>query len=76
MGAREFHIDRGAMLRIDAVEGDSLHVRAGDVWVTQHGDSRDYVLKAGDSMTLSGKGTTLAMAYEPSLLDLRRKDDC
>jgi hypothetical protein len=62
------------MLKIDALAGDRLRVRAGDVWVTQHGDSRDYLLKAGDSMTLSGKGATLATAYKPTLLDLHRED--
>jgi len=74
MGAREFEVNRGAVLKIEALEGDSLHVRFGDVWVTQHKDSKDYLLKAGDSMTLSGKGVTLATAFEPTLLDLYRKD--
>lgn len=74
MGAREFEINQGAVLKIEAREGDSLHVRFGDVWVTQHKDSKDYVLKTGDSMTLSGKGATLATAFKPTLLDLYRKD--
>ena len=74
MGAREFEVTRGAVLKIEAREGDSLHVRLGDVWVTQHKDSKDYLLKTGDSMTLSGKGVTLATAFEPTLLDLHRKD--
>jgi len=74
MGAREFEISQGAMLKIEALEGDSLRVRSGDVWVTQHGDARDYLLKTGDSITLSGKGATLATAYKPTLLDLYRKD--
>jgi len=74
MGAREFRINEGEMLKIDALEGDSLRVRSGDVWVTQHGDSKDYLLKAGDAMILSGKGATLAVAYKPTLLDLYRSD--
>jgi hypothetical protein len=70
----ELEIRQGAWLKIDAREGDSLHVRFGDVWVTQHEDSKDYMLKTGDSMILSGKGVTLATAYKPTLLDLYRKD--
>jgi hypothetical protein len=62
------------MLKIDALAGDSLHVRFGNVWVTQHEDPKDYLLKTGDSMTLSGKGATLATAHKPTLLDLYRKD--
>src|SRR5690349_10507231 len=65
MGAREFELKQGAVLKIDALAGDRLRVRAGDVWITQHEDSKDYILRTGQSMTLSGKGATLAMAYKP-----------
>jgi hypothetical protein len=74
MGAREFEIAKGAMLKIDPLAGDCLRVRWGEVWVTQHEDTRDYMLKTGDSMVLDGKGAMLAVAYKPSLLDLFRAD--
>jgi len=74
MDAREFRIDEGALVKIDAMEGDRLQVRAGEVWVTQHGDSNDYLLKTGSSMALRGGGVLLAMAYKPTLLDLYRSD--
>jgi hypothetical protein len=73
MGAREeFLMVKGAMLRIDPLAGDSLRVRSGEVWVTQFEDTRDYILKTGDSLALTGKGATLAIAYRPTLLDLLR----
>lgn len=68
MDAREFEIEKGALLRIDAEPGDRLHVRLGDVWVTQYGDSKDYVLRSGQSMALSGGGSALAMAYKRTRL--------
>jgi DUF2917 family protein len=74
MGAREFELGRGAILKIDPLAGDSLRVRSGEVWLTQHEDSRDYLLKTGDSMVLSGKGLALATACQPTLLDLFRPD--
>jgi DUF2917 family protein len=74
MGAREFEMVKGAMLRIDPLAGDSLRVRSGEVWVTQSEDPNDYMLKTGDSLTLKGKGAMLAIAYKPTLLDLFRKD--
>ena len=74
MGARGFEIGQGAMLKIEGQEGDRLRVRSGEVWVTQYGDTRDYLLKTGDSLTLSGKGATLATAYKPTALDLYRQD--
>ena len=67
MDAREFEIEKGALLRIDAEAGDRLHVRLGDVWVTQYGDSKDYALRTGESMMLSG-GVALAMAYKRTQL--------
>jgi DUF2917 family protein len=74
MGAREFEIAKGAMLKIDPLAGDSLRVRFGEVWVTQYNDTKDYMLRAGDSMVLNGEGVALATASKPTLLDLYRKD--
>ena len=74
MGAREFEMAKGAMLRIDPLAGDSLRVRSGEVWVTQHADPKDYLLKTGDTLALSDRGATLAVAYEPTLLDLLREE--
>jgi DUF2917 family protein len=72
VGAREFEMVKGAMLRIDPLAGDSLRVRSGEIWVTQSEDPNDYMLKTGDSLTLKGKGAMLAIAYKPTLLDLFR----
>jgi hypothetical protein len=74
MDAREFEIEKGALLRIDAGPGDRLTVRQGDVWVTQHGDSKDYVLRAGESMVVKGQGAVLAMAYKHTLLAWYRSE--
>jgi len=74
MGAREFEIASGAMLKIDPLAGDCLRVRWGEVWVTQFEDTRDYMLRTGDSIVLDGKGAMLAVAYKPTLLDLFRAD--
>jgi hypothetical protein len=74
MSSREFEIDKGALLRIDAQAGDRLQVWLGDVWITQHGDSKDYVLRTGESLILSGEGATLAMAYKRTLLAWYRSD--
>ena len=74
MAMEEFELAKGAMLRIDAAEGDRLRVRFGDVWVTRHADTKDYMLRAGDSMTLSATGATLAVAYKASVLELHRSE--
>ena len=69
----EFEIDRGSIQRIDATAGDRLQVRLGDVWITQHEDSKDYMLRTGESMLLSG-GVTLAMAYKRTQLAWYRSE--
>ena len=74
MEAREFEIDKGRLVRIDAAPGDRLQVRLGDVWVTQQGDSKDYVLRTGESMTLAGGGAALAMAYKHTSLAWYRSE--
>jgi len=68
MIVKEFEIGKGSIQRIDAAAGDRLHVRLGDGWVTQHADSKDYMLRTGESMLLSGGGPALAMAYKRTQL--------
>jgi len=70
MGAKEFEIDEGAMLKIFGRKGERLRVSSGEVWVTQHGDLKDYQLRAGDSLELNGQGLTIANASKPTLLEL------
>lgn len=38
---------------LDHTKGAEVTVRKGCIWLTQHGDSRDIVLKTGQSFTLS-----------------------
>ena len=70
MDTKEFEIGEGALLKIEGRKGGRLSVRSGEVWVTQHGDLNDYLLKDGDTLELNGKGTALANASKPTLLEL------
>jgi hypothetical protein len=38
---------------LDHTKGAEVTVRQGCIWLTQHGDGRDIVLKTGQSFTLS-----------------------
>ena len=51
-----------SLLRIDDQPGITIHVACGELWVTQEGDTRDYYLTAGQSLTLTSRGTVLATA--------------
>jgi hypothetical protein len=74
VGTRKFEIARGETLRIDPLAGDSLHVRLGEVWITQFGDPKDHLMRPGESLILSHEGAVLAVAYKLTLLDLLRND--
>lgn len=55
---------RGATLRVDDGQPHVIDVFEGLVWVTQDGDLRDVILKAGDSFRLDGRGLTLVQAFD------------
>ena len=61
-------LKRGSMLKLEQGRGTAIRVVDGNVWVTQHNDTTDYVMRAGESMVLSGAGTTLIRACEDSSL--------
>jgi hypothetical protein len=74
MSVQEFALGIGEMLKLGASHGASVRVRSGDVWLTQHNDRKDHMLKTGDTMPLNGEGTAIITAYQPTLLELHRKD--
>jgi Protein of unknown function (DUF2917) len=38
---------RGSLMRIDDGKGALIHVREGELWITQEGDPLDYLVKPG-----------------------------
>lgn len=45
-----------------------LRVLSGIVWVTVEGDSRDYVLRAGEAMRLDGRGRAAVQALREATI--------
>lgn len=74
MSTQVMQLAQGDILKVDAVAGMGVAVHAGRVWVTQHDDRHDYMLKRGEGMALKDRGTTMISAFEPSLLELYRQD--
>lgn len=50
----------------------TLTVHSGIFWVTQEDDARDYLLKAGESLSLQARGTTVIEALQAGVLELPR----
>lgn len=67
---RHLDLDDGDTLNLDDARGTTLRVTRGRLWVTQHHDSRDIVLTAGDTWTVERNGRTIAMAQDDSSLSL------
>jgi hypothetical protein len=45
-------------------KGQTITCNAGMVWFTQEGDSKDYILKPGDSVQITGSGRSAVRALQ------------
>jgi hypothetical protein len=61
---------RNGLLGIDDGRGLRVRVAAGAVWLTQHGDARDVVLREGESFVIDRSGRTVVQALDAAELRL------
>jgi hypothetical protein len=61
---------RGSLARIEDGRGLALEIWDGELWITQHGDRRDYFVKPGQRFTINREGRVLAYALRPSHVTL------
>ncbi len=55
----EINLFPGELLNVSMRIGGEIICQAGQLWITQEGDSRDYVLTAGDRFQVGSYGLTL-----------------
>jgi Protein of unknown function (DUF2917) len=63
-------LTEGNLISLPDAEGSTVAVLWGSVWLTQDGDSRDYELNAGESLTIRGDGQTVISAFENSAITI------
>lgn len=63
-------LESGALRRFDSDASLTLTSCEGVAWVTQEGDSQDYVLKAGESVAIHGKRLVVIEALQPAKLKI------
>ncbi len=63
---------RGSIHLLDAA-GVRIACRSGVVWITQHHDTRDIVLHAGETLEIDRCGVTIVQATEPARLTLEER---
>jgi predicted ABC-class ATPase len=61
---------KAAHLRLHDAAGSTVAVLWGAVWLTQEDDSRDYELRAGESMVIRAGGVTLVTAFSDSAVSV------
>ena len=61
---------RGSMLRIEDGRDILIHVREGEVWLTEECERRDRILRAGEWHRLERQGAAIAYAFGRSVLTL------
>lgn len=60
-------------LRLRDAFGWTVKAESGTIWLTQESDSRDIVLKAGDSFVLDRQGAALISPLGEARLSLKRE---
>lgn len=73
-----FALDRDSELRMARIDGRvNVRVRcvSGLLWITQHGDFRDYVLEPGEARTFRGPGSVVIHPIEPSICLIANEHD-
>ena len=61
-------LERGTLLRVRNGAGRKLTAHAGEVWITEQGNPRDVVLRAGRSFTLARPGLAIIEAFSDASL--------
>lgn len=57
---------KGDLLNIGRKPGALIRVEEGALWLTQDGDITDYVVRAGETRRLDGRGTAIVSAFKDS----------
>lgn len=61
---------RGSFVRIEDGRGIALHVREGELWITQEGDARDYLVRSGKAFEVQRNGLVVAYVTRRASLTL------
>ena len=63
-------IERGQLLELDDAEGCRIVCRAGVLWITLDRVCTDFILLAGESLTVDRPGLTIVHAFRSARLNV------
>lgn len=61
-------LQKGEALKVEGRRGMQVQVAYGHVWLTQHRDRNDYLLRAGESLEIRNPGPIVAYGLIDSAL--------
>jgi len=61
---------RGSLMLIEHGRGMQIELWDGELWITQEGDNRDYVIRAGSSFRVEREGIVLANSLKGARITL------
>ena len=64
-------LEPGQVVTLDDAAGTRISARSGTVWVTEEGDSDDYIVAAGETLVVARGGRTLVQALQPACIALQ-----
>jgi Protein of unknown function (DUF2917) len=59
-------LGKGRIRHVHAWQGRRVELLSGSLWITQDGDRRDIVLKAGEAFDFDRRGDALLSAFDDS----------
>lgn len=64
-------LGRREAIQVQGPAGTTLRVTHGEVWITRHHDTQDYLLVAGEVLEHAGRGKTLVSALKDARVEIR-----
>ena len=68
-------LEPGEVLTLDDAAGTRIHARLGQVWITEEGSPKDYVLGPGEAFTVARGGRTVVQAMKSAWVSLAAAND-
>jgi hypothetical protein len=69
-----FCLKRHQVVKVRGGQAHSIVCERGTVWITQDGDPRDVILRAGDTFILDCEGPALVQAFEPGAIRIAQPE--